>query len=78
MLNEDSAVVGTVNMDYRSFHLQYECGVWMCNKEVVETIKKDLLKTMEECHEVTLEEWKKRPLFIKIYEKVLNLFSTLM
>ncbi|HPU62711.1 MAG TPA: cardiolipin synthase [Mobilitalea sp.] len=78
MLNEASAVVGTINMDYRSFHLQYECGVWICNKGVVETIKEDLLKTMEECHEVTLEEWKKRPLIIKIYEKLLNVFSTLM
>lgn len=78
MLNEDSAVIGTVNMDYRSFHLQYECGVWICNREVIDTIKDDLLKTMEECHEVTIEEWKKRPLIIKIYEKILNVFSTLM
>ena len=78
MLNEDSAIVGTMNMDYRSFHLHYECGAWICNHDVICTIKEDLLKTMEECHEVTLEEWKKRPIFIKIYEKVLNLFSTLM
>ncbi len=78
MLNEDSAIVGTMNMDYRSFHLQYECGVWVCNNEVISTIKKDLLKTMDESHEVTLEEWKKRPLYIKVYEKILNVFSTLM
>lgn len=78
MLNEGSAIVGTMNMDYRSFHLHYECGVWICNKDVIDTIKDDLLKTMEECHEVTLEEWNKRPFYIKIYEKVLNLFSTLM
>lgn len=78
MLNEVSAIVGTMNMDYRSFHLQYECGVWMCNNEVINTIKADLLKTMDESHEITLEEWKNRPLFIKIYEKILNVFSTLM
>ncbi len=78
MLNEDSAIVGTMNMDYRSFHLHYECGVWICNKDVINTIKDDLLKTMDECYEVTLEEWHKRPFYIKIYEKVLNLFSTLM
>ena len=78
MLNEDSAIVGTMNMDYRSFHLQYECGVWICNNEAIDTIKADLLSTIDECHEVTLEEWKKRPFYIKIYEKILNLFSTLM
>ena len=78
MLNEDSAIVGTMNMDYRSFHLHYECGVWICNHDIISSIKDDLLKTMDECHEVTLEEWKKRPIYIKIYEKILNLFSTLM
>lgn len=78
MLNEDSAIVGTMNMDYRSFHLHYECGVWICHPDVISTIKNDLVKTMEECHEVTLKEWKKRPLYIKIYEKILNLFSTLL
>ena len=78
MLNEESAIVGTMNMDYRSFHLQYECGVWICNKKDIDTIKEDLLQTFDLCHEVTLEEWKKRPFYIKIYEKILNLFSTLM
>ncbi|WP_243456483.1 cardiolipin synthase [Mobilitalea sibirica] len=78
IISEDTGIVGTVNMDYRSFHLHYECGVWMCNREVIDTIKADLLKTMEQCHEVTYEEWKNRPLFTKLYQMVLNLFKTLM
>lgn len=78
IISEDCAVVGTINMDYRSFHLQYECGVFICNREVIGTIKQDLLKTMEQSHEVSYEEWKNRPLHIKAYQKVLNLFSTLM
>ncbi len=78
IISEDSGVVGTINMDYRSFHLQYECGVWICNREVINTIREDLLKTMEESREVTYEEWKNRPVYIKLYQMVLNLFSTLM
>lgn len=78
IISEDSGIVGTINMDYRSFHLQYECGVWICDKETIQTIKEDLLKTMELCHEVTYEEWKNRPFHIKIYQMFLNLFSTLM
>ncbi len=78
IISEDSAIVGTINMDYRSFHLQYECGVWICNREVTNTIRMDLLKTMEECQEVTYEEWRNRPLLMKLYQMVLNLFSTLM
>ena len=78
IISEDSGIVGTINMDYRSFHLQYECGVWICNREVIDRIREDLLKTMEESREVTYEEWMNRPVYIKLYQMVLNLFSTLM
>ena len=78
ILTEDLAIVGTINMDYRSFHLQYECGVLISNNEVVDVIRQDILDTIELCKEVTYEEWKARPLYIKLYQLVLNLFSTLM
>ncbi len=78
IINEDCGIVGTINMDYRSFHLQYECGAWFCDKTTVNIVKDDLLKTMEECREVTYEEWKKRPLILKVQQLFLNLFSTLM
>jgi cardiolipin synthase A/B len=78
IINEDCGIVGTINMDYRSFHLHYECGVWICDRKTINIIREDLVKTMEQCHEVTYEEWKNRPVYIKIYQKILNLFSTLM
>lgn len=78
IISEDNGIVGTANMDYRSFHLQYECGVWICNREVIDTIRMDLVHTMAQCHEVTYEEWKNRPLLLKLTQMVLNLFSTLM
>jgi len=75
---EDSGIVGTINMDYRSFHLHYECGVWICDKAIINTIREDLIKTMAQSHEVTYEEWKNRPFLHKVSEKFLNLFSTLL
>jgi len=78
IITEDTAIVGTINMDYRSFYLNYECGVWISDEATVDIIKDDLIKTMEQCHEVSLEEWKNRPLLLKLYQMVLNLFSTLM
>lgn len=78
IINEDCGIVGTINMDYRSFYLHYENGVFMAEENIIDTIKKDLLKTMEISHEVTYEEWKNRPVLWKIYQPVLNLFSTLM
>lgn len=78
IITEDNGIVGTINMDYRSFHLHYECGVWICHKETIDTIKEDLIKTMDQSREITYEEWKNRPWIMKIYQKLLNLFSTLM
>ena len=75
---EDNGIVGTVNMDYRSFHLHYECAVWMCNEEVIGAIHDDLNETLKQCKEITYEEWKKRPVLKKAYQMVLNLFAPLM
>ena len=78
IITEDTGIVGTINMDYRSFYLHYECGVWICDKKTIQIIREDLLKTMAQSHEVTYEEWKNRPLHIKVYQMILNMFSTLM
>jgi cardiolipin synthase len=78
IINEDCGIVGTINMDYRSFYLHYECGLWMCNREVIDVIKDDLLKTMDDSLQISYMEWKNRPLYLKVLQPILNLFSTLM
>lgn len=78
IINEDCGIVGTINMDYRSFYLHYECGLWMCNREVIDVIKDDLLNTIDISKEITYQEWKNRPWYLKTYQRILNLFSTLL
>lgn len=78
IVNEDCGIVGTINMDYRSFFLHYECGVFLCNREIVKAIFRDIEETIKVSREITYEEWKARPLIKKIEQKVLNLFATLM
>lgn len=41
------ATVGTINLDYRSFYLHFECGVWMYSPDCLGEIKKDLIETFE-------------------------------
>lgn len=78
ILNENAAIVGTMNMDYRSFYLHYECGILMYDQNLIDTIKKDILDTIAVCHEVTYEEWVNRPFILKVNQLILNLFSTIM
>jgi len=39
--DDEYAVVGTINMDYRSFYLHFECGVWTYKSKSVLDIKED-------------------------------------
>ncbi len=78
IINEDCGIIGTINMDYRSFYLHYECGVFLCYRKKIDEIKKDLDQTMSISHEITYEEWKARPWHTKLAQQVLNVFATLM
>ena len=50
----------------------------MWDKNLNTDIMKDFNETFEECKEITYEEWKKRPVIIKIIQNFFNLFSSLM
>lgn len=74
------AVVGTINMDYRSLYLHFECGVLMYGCSAVAQLKDDALETFQISHEVTLEDRKKSYLaqiFGGLVDSVLRVFAPL-
>lgn len=56
--DDELCVVGTINMDYRSLYLHFECGTLMYNNPEIKQIKKDDLDTMEKCRKVELSDMK--------------------
>ena len=72
------AVVGTVNLDFRSLYLHYECGVWMYGTSAVEQIKADFLKTLDDCHEITIDDTYENDFFKRLLWSVIRIFSPLM
>ncbi len=71
------ATVGTINMDYRSLYLHFECGCYMEDAEVIKDIKKDLTDSIAKSHLVTKKE--ANPNVIKgIWQAILRLFAPLM
>lgn len=77
ILTENAAIVGTINMDYRSFYLHYENGVWMSGESIQRSIRKDFKEIFQESQEVSYEDWQNRPRLWKMIQPILNLFSTL-
>lgn len=70
-------VVGTVNTDYRSYYLHFEDGILVYDSKVIDEMKQSFLNALEESHEVTLEEYNKTNVFLKIWRGLLNLFAPL-
>ncbi|MCI8298847.1 MAG: cardiolipin synthase [Lachnospiraceae bacterium] len=78
-VSDDSlATVGSINMDYRSLYLHFECGVFMYKTAAVLDVKKDMLQTMEEAEEINMEFCQKRPAAIRTFLGVVRLFAPLL
>ena len=76
--DDETAVVGTVNMDFRSFYLHFENGVWMCGNKAVHDVKNDFRNTLEYCKKIDYNEWCKRPWYKKAAQGFLRLFAPLL
>ncbi len=78
-LSDDrDAVVGTINLDYRSLYLHFECAAYLYKVPALADIKTDFTSTMKMSQEITLEDAKKLPLFTKIAGKLLKVVAPLM
>ncbi|MGI6238177.1 MAG: cardiolipin synthase [Christensenellales bacterium] len=71
------AVVGTINLDYRSLCHHYECAVWMCDTPVILEIKADMLDAIARSREITLAICRGRPILMRLALPVLRLFAPL-
>ena len=54
--DDEMGVVGSINLDYRSLYLHFECGILMYKSKAVLEIKEYFLKTLEVCLPVPLDE----------------------
>ena len=66
-------LIGSTNMDYRTFQLHYECGVLLYHMPVVEQLMEDLDRIMAESTLYTIEDWNNRDLFRKIFSSLFRL-----
>ncbi len=76
--DDKKAVVGTINLDYRSLYHHFECGNYMEEVAAIAEIKEDFEKTLEECQRVTLDHIKEYNVFMTISGKILKLIAPLM
>ena len=78
VVDDEYAVVGTINMDYRSLFLHFECGVWMYRCPCVADIRDDFLETLRVCQAQNLESMIHRSWIKRLYLSVLRVFAPIM
>jgi cardiolipin synthase len=77
LADDKVAGIGTVNMDYRSLFLHFECESVFYKADIIEVLKNDYLKTLEDCSERTLDNinngW-----FYNLVDSILRIAAPLM
>ncbi len=72
------AAVGTINLDYRSLYLHFECGTFMYRTKAVMQVKQDALATIDQSLLVTLSECQSKKLIVRMFMGALKLFAPLL
>ncbi len=78
VVDDEYGVVGTINLDFRSLYLHFECAVWMYRSSCVKHIKEDFLKTLEQCQKITLSQCHNINGFQRLGRAILRVFAPLM
>ncbi len=76
-IDDEVAVIGSSNMDMRSFSLDLEISVMIKGSQFVRSLRhiEDTYRAM--ARELTLDEWMRRPLRSKVLDNVLRLTAAL-
>ena len=71
------ATVGTVNLDFRSLYLHFECGTCLYQTHSIASIKRDFLETLESCRQLTEKDCKAN-IFVQFFQSICRIFAPLM
>jgi cardiolipin synthase A/B len=69
------SIIGTANMDYRSFELNFEANVLIYDRPFAEELRSVFYKDLEEAEKIDKDEWCKRPAHVQLPERLARLFS---
>ena len=72
------AIIGTINHDYRSLFLHYECASYMENVPAILDMENDFRETLDKSQEITIPDLKKFKLYTRIFGHIMRLVAPLL
>jgi cardiolipin synthase len=77
-VDKTHALVGSINLDNRSFFIQYEDGVWVFGNKTVRQVHRDIENAIDRSYRVTVPEIRDAGLLRNSVGYLMRLFSPLM
>lgn len=72
------AVVGTVNLDYRSLYHHFECGAVLYRNSQIAVMEQDIRDTLEKCIEMKEEDYRKLKLTDRMLGRIMRIVAPLI
>lgn len=76
--DDDTAVIGSINLDYRSLFLHYECAAYLYQNPVIADMEADFQKTLAKSERMTLEKYRKIPFGWRACGRICRIVGPLM
>lgn len=78
VMDDYLSIIGSGNLDYRSLELNFEINSFMYDPGIAARNRDIFIRDMEDCRQLTLEEWSRRPWWKKTLQTVMRFFSPLL
>jgi cardiolipin synthase len=78
LIDDTTSSIGTVNMDFRSFMLNFEITSFITSKKINKAIRTQFKEDIKVSKKVEREEWEKRPKFNRYGAAIIQFFSPLL
>jgi cardiolipin synthase len=69
------SIIGTANMDLRSFELNFEVNVMLYDRKFSEQLRTVFFKDLEDAEKIDKDAWCQRPAYKQLPERIARLFS---
>ena len=78
IVDDDLCVIGSANMDFRSFEHNFEVNAFVYGRDFNARMSAIFEQDAQRCHAVTPNEWFRRPRRQRLAESFMRLFAPLM
>ena len=75
LIDNSLAMIGSANMDYRSFDLNFEVNAIVYSEEINAQLNNAFYNDLKDSIEINATEWQNRPKYVQIWEKLVRLLS---